>query len=514
MADISLDYLRPAVEHDPRRAVNAGIMEQSAVGIAAGFALEGFHPIVHTLAPFLTERPLEQIKLDFGYQGLGGTFISAGAAVRLRRVRRDAPRCRRRPGARKHPGARGARAGSAPETDALLRASYANGRPTYLRTSVVENREPVELAPGGLTVVRRGAELTVIAAGPFLSRTLDALDGIDATVLYATTLVPLDAETLAREAAPSPKVVLVEPAYEGTSAAQIAAALSHRPTQLLSIGVPRRFIERYGTSAEHDAALGLDVRGIRERMLGFLRCLTPRVSDTQAGLPARPEAGVAVALCDELVVRRDLDKPPVLHHRHAVGALRRREPVRDRDHRAPVREHGQRVLDRRLRLRVERRRRLVEHDHHGSTSATRAIETSWRSPAERRTPRERTSVASPSGSASSRDSAPIARSASRTSSSLASGRPSRTLSAIDPENSGPPAGRRRCASATRRASRRAGRLPPSETDPCCGSYARTSSFASVDLPAPVAPTSARCSPGVDGRARRRRPPARCRRTRT
>src|SRR5205823_4429101 len=130
-------------------------------------------------------------------------------------------------------------------TDALLRASYANGRPTYLRTSVVENHEPVELAPGGLTVVRRGTDLTVIAAGPFLSRTLDALDGIDATVLYATTLVPLDAEALAREAASGPKIVLVEPAYEGTSAGQIAAALSHRPTQLLSIGVPRRFIERY-----------------------------------------------------------------------------------------------------------------------------------------------------------------------------------------------------------------------------------------------------------------------------
>ena len=109
-----------------------------------------------------------------------------------------------------------------------------------------------------------------MAAGPFLSRTLDALDGVDATVLYATTLVPLDAETLAREAAPSSKVVLVEPAYEGTTAAQIAAALVHRPTQLLSIGVPRQFIDRYGTSAQHDAALGLDVRGIRERVLAFL----------------------------------------------------------------------------------------------------------------------------------------------------------------------------------------------------------------------------------------------------
>jgi transketolase len=270
MADISLDYLRPAVDHDPRRAINAGIMEQSAVGIAAGFALEGFHPIVHTLAPFLTERPLEQIKLDFGYQGLGGTFVSAGAPYDYG----ESGGTHHAPGDIQALGSiprlEVLIPGSAPETDTLLRASYANGLPTYLRTSVVENREPVALSPGGLTLVRCGADLTVVAAGPFLSRTLDALDGIDATVLYATRLVPLDAETLAREVAASPKVVLVEPAYEGTSAGQIAAALSYRPMQLLSIGVPRQFIERYGTSAEHDAALGLDTRGIRERIRGFV----------------------------------------------------------------------------------------------------------------------------------------------------------------------------------------------------------------------------------------------------
>ena len=270
MADISLDYLRAAVDHDPRRAINVGIMEQSAIGVAAGFALEGFHPIVHTLAPFLAERPLEQIKLDFGYQGLGGLFVSAGAAYDYG----ESGGTHHAPGDIQAlgsiPRVEVLVPGSARETDTLVRTHYANGKPTYLRTSTVENDEPVELAPGGLTVVRRGRDVTVVTAGPFLTRTLAALDGIDATVLYATTLVPLDVDTLAREAAPSPDVVLVEPAYEGTTAAQVAAALSARPTRLLSVGVPRRFIERYGTPAEHDAALGLDVAGIRERIRSFL----------------------------------------------------------------------------------------------------------------------------------------------------------------------------------------------------------------------------------------------------
>jgi transketolase len=245
-------------------------MEQSAVGVAAGFALEGYHPIVHTLAPFLSERPLEQIKLDFGYQGLGGLFISAGASYDYGES-----------GGTHHAGGDVQALGSIPrievlvpgspaETGQLVRSTYANGRPTYLRTSTVENDEPVELAPGGLTVVRRGPDVTVIAAGPYLSRTLAALDGIDATVLYATTLVPLDAETLAREAAPAAEVVLVEPVYEGTTAGQVATALAHRPTRLLSIGVPRRFLKRYGTAEQHDAELGLDAGAIRERIRAFL----------------------------------------------------------------------------------------------------------------------------------------------------------------------------------------------------------------------------------------------------
>jgi transketolase len=270
LAEISTDLFEPAFRHDPRRAVNLGIMEQAMVGVAAGFALEGFRPVVHTIAPFLAERSLEQIKLDFGYQRLEGLFVSTGASYDYG----TSGMTHHSPGdvaaVATVPGMEIVVPGHRAEAAGLVRSTYANGRPTYLRTTAAENARDRALASGGLTPVRRGSALTVVAVGPMLDRTLEAVAGLDATVLYATTVVPLDAETLALEAAPADEVVVVEPFYEGTLAAQVAAALAHRPIRLLSIGVPRQVISRYGTTSEHDRWLGLDTAGIRERLLGFL----------------------------------------------------------------------------------------------------------------------------------------------------------------------------------------------------------------------------------------------------
>ncbi len=201
LAEISTTQFGRALQHDPSRAINVGIMEQTMVGVAAGFAMEGFLPIVHTITPFLVERPLEQIKLDFGYQGLEGTFVSVGGSYDYTAE-----------GFTHHapgdvqamltvPGMQVLVPGTAGELDRLFRATYANGHPTYLRPSTAANAETRDVQVGRLEVIRRGARATVLAVGPMLDRTLAAVEGLDVTVLYVTSVAPFDAEGLARESA-------------------------------------------------------------------------------------------------------------------------------------------------------------------------------------------------------------------------------------------------------------------------------------------------------------------------
>lgn len=270
LADISTDRFERAVTAYPDRAVNVGIMEATMIGVAAGFAMEGFHPIAHTISPFLTERPFEQLKLDFGYQGLGGLFASTGASYDYATE-----------GATHHgsgdvgvlltiPGTQILVPGHASELDRLFRATYSNGLITYLRAGAAVNTHPLPVEVDRLHVVRRGAGATVVAVGPMLDRTLAATGDMDVTVVYATSVAPFDAQGLREAAGDRPHVITVEPFFEGTLSGSVAAALQNVPSRISSIGVPRRFPSAYGTADDHDRANGLDAAGIGARLRTLL----------------------------------------------------------------------------------------------------------------------------------------------------------------------------------------------------------------------------------------------------
>lgn len=252
-------------EHNPPRVYNLGILEQALISVAAGMAAEGLIPVAHSIAPFLVERPFEQLKDDFCYQQLGGNFISIGANYDYS----TDGMTHQAPGdvqiLRSLPGMQIVVPGTAGEFDALFRESYANGSPTYFRTSLSVNPEDIAARFGKAEVVRTGTQATVVAVGPALAPTLAATEGLDVTVLYYTTPVPFDGEAL-RAASPHGRIVLVEPFYAGTLVPEIVAAMGHIPAVIESVGIPRQVLNHYGTPEEHDEAVGLTPHGIRQRL--------------------------------------------------------------------------------------------------------------------------------------------------------------------------------------------------------------------------------------------------------
>lgn len=273
LAEISRDGFDLAERTHPHRVVNVGIREQLLIGAGAGMALTGLRPIVHTFASFLVERPFEQVKLDFGHQGVGGVLVSAGASYDwpaggfTHMAPGDVALLDTLDGWTVHV------PGHPDEAEALLREAAAGDDRVYVRLSLQSNdrARPVGGA-GGFTTVREGRGGVVIAVGPMLDNVLAATEGLDTTVLYATTVRPFDGDGLRRAVGdrPAADVVIVEPYLAGTSTASANDALAALPHRILGLGVAREELRRYGQMDEHLTAHGLDPRGLRQRIGDFL----------------------------------------------------------------------------------------------------------------------------------------------------------------------------------------------------------------------------------------------------
>ncbi len=270
LADIGVGQLQEAgLDTRCARVVNVGIREQLMIGVAAGMALEGLRPVVHTYAPFLVERPFEQIKLDLGHQDVGAVLVSIGGSYdasaegRTHQAPGDVALIATLPGWTIHV------PGHADEAEMLLERAIAGEGRVYVRLSTESNA--TAYLDEGLQVVRRGgaASAAILAVGPALDPVLEASRDRDLTVAYTPTVRPLDAAGL-RGVVTGTEVVLVEPTLAGTSSAVVSDALRDRPHRLLALGVREPELRRYGTPAEHRSAQGLDAAGIRRSLDGFL----------------------------------------------------------------------------------------------------------------------------------------------------------------------------------------------------------------------------------------------------
>lgn len=256
--DISVYLFSDFQAKFPDRFYNLGICEATLVSMAAGLRSQGLVPVVHSIAPFVTERAMEQIKVDLCYNRLPANIVSCGATFDYAWD-----------GATHHawmdlafmrllPGTEVCQPGSPSEAAFLLREYYDSPNTSYFRLSDHAHGVtlPLQRGRGGAVVRDAGAPVTIVTAGPILADVLNAVSDLSVNVIYFHTLKPFDYELLRVYSQTDLRVVhdsfgLFEAVSEGATGA------------VRRLGLPDRFCETYGTLADARKNVGLGIDDIR-----------------------------------------------------------------------------------------------------------------------------------------------------------------------------------------------------------------------------------------------------------
>jgi len=275
LIDIGAFAFRDILSKFPKRAKNIGIFEPGTISLAAGLSLSGIVPIVYGISPYIVQRSLEQLKLGFVYQNLCGNFITTGASYDFSALGYSHYCPEDVATLRLLPGFEVLAPGTPEQFEALFNYCWNNKRPTYYRMTDFCNSFQVKVEFGKANVIRQGKDATVVVMSEMLDIVLESCAGLDVTILYYTTMIPFDRETLAKEFVGG-KLFICHPFYEGTFAADVMATLQGEIHHLDEVAVPLEVLRTYGRKCDKDLDLGLDTDSIRNCLVNLLNKETIR----------------------------------------------------------------------------------------------------------------------------------------------------------------------------------------------------------------------------------------------
>ncbi len=277
------------LEKFPERAFDVGIAEQHAVTFCAGMACEGLKPVAAIYSTFL-QRGFDQIIHDVCLQELNVTFAMDRAGI----VGADGPT---------HHGLldiaylRGypniilmSPKDEAEMRDMLLTAIEHPG-PAALRyprgagigADISKKPEPLEI--GKAEILRQGSEVAILGYGSMVNPALEAAEnlakeGIDATVINARFVKPLDSELIIALANSCKLIVTVEEAYlAGGFGSAVMELLEQNElldnVKVIRMGVPDQIIT-HGDPKLLLAEFGLDATGIYTKVKQTIEAIEER----------------------------------------------------------------------------------------------------------------------------------------------------------------------------------------------------------------------------------------------
>jgi len=288
---VSADFGSPVLDRIrgdyPERFVNVGIAEQNLINISAGLALEGYKVFSYAIAPFITMRCFEQIRVSLALLskirpmnvnligvGAGYSYVVSGPT---HQCYEDITLMRALPNFQVMSPADHITA------ESLFDRCVNELGPKYLRLDA--QVLPViygDLAPditNGFNVHRRGETLCCVATGYMLHTAFAVADrlleiGVKVGVVDLFDLARFMSDNLRQELLPYQAVVSMEEGFAGRGGldALLYNFMGHNgiDAKLLNIGVEGGYRFDLGTRAELHEQVGIGPEVVARRMMDFL----------------------------------------------------------------------------------------------------------------------------------------------------------------------------------------------------------------------------------------------------
>lgn len=279
----SLDKFRRDI---PTQFVNVGIAEQNAVMIASGLVLSGKKVFTYAIAPFITLRCLEQIRVENAIMGIPVTIVGVGAGFGYddsgptHHLIEDIAVMRAMPHIRIDSISDGVMA----EHFAGLSCSGEKNVTNYVRldrlpTATIYNQETD--FSRGLAVLKEGGETCLVATGPMTHTALAiaaALARKDIPVGVIDLFnFPVNEPEFLEKVRPYSQIITLEEHFlpGGLGSAVLEVLNNHRvchvPVHRLGLPMDKGYCYQYGGREEIRKYYGVDEESLLEKVTNLCR---------------------------------------------------------------------------------------------------------------------------------------------------------------------------------------------------------------------------------------------------
>lgn len=253
-ADFGAPILDKIREDYPDRFINVGIAEQNLVNVATGLALEGFTVYAYAIAPFITMRCYEQIRVNVSVlsqvREMNINFIGVGAGVSYamsgptHHCLEDLSIMKTLPNIEVFS-----------PSDYLVAETYVERtlslkKPKYIRFDAKPMKvlsEEIDSFDNGFRVLKKGQGVAIISTGYMTQKSMDIVKEFDITLIDIYLINSYNKEFLEKELANIDTILTIEEGFKGCGGLDAEINSTFKNKKIVNLGFEKKYTFEIGS---------------------------------------------------------------------------------------------------------------------------------------------------------------------------------------------------------------------------------------------------------------------------